>query len=199
MKLLLALLVFVVSVAGCGSDDAAVDNPPVTETTTTFQAVPSSASDPDKAAGSDVIAELLAATAKHRVFDENSFGGQDVFDRINVIDSVAKPNSNGFLTPDPASLLGDEERAAIAQALAPLDVTWVPSFQAVVGDAEDPDYRDVGAILTLGAPEFNGGQAEVASELWCGGLCGIGGTHVLERDASGVWAVTGTTGESWIS
>ncbi|MAT04663.1 MAG: hypothetical protein CL424_06440 [Acidimicrobiaceae bacterium] len=147
----------------------------------------------------ETIADVLGAAAAHRVFDDNSFGGQDVFDRVNVVDSFATPDSSGFLTPVPDSPLLDNERAAIEAALEPVAVTWVPSLQAVIGDGELPDYEEVGAVLTLSRPEIDDGIAEVTSNLWCGSTCGIGGTHVLEQGAEDVWSVTGTTGQQWIS
>ncbi len=156
----------------------------------------------------NVVSEVLAAAAAYRLFDDNSFGGQDVFDRVNIVDSYATADTNGFPVADPESPLPLEVRAAIEAALAPLAVAWVSSLHDVIGnqpapgaspDGALPDYQEVGAVLTLGAPNIEGDDAEVPSNLWCGGRCGIGSTHVLERSPSGDWAVTGTTGKIWIS
>lgn len=73
-------------------------------------------------------------------------------------------------------------------------------MQAVIGTGEMPEFGQVGVILTLAEPEIDGSDAEVTSNLWCGGDCGIGGTHVLERAGTGAWSVTGMTEDGgWIA
>jgi hypothetical protein len=57
----------------------------------------------------------------------------------------------------------------------------------------------IGAVLTLAVPAIDADDATVASTLWCGGLCGIGATHTLHRDATGTWTVTGTEGPMFIA
>lgn len=203
MKTVRLMLALVALGTGCGADDGPTRQPESSRSPTEQTPAPSSGVDtvaeqePDPM--SDAIADVLGVAAAYRVFDDNSFGGQDVFDRVNVIDSFATPDTYGFLTPDPAAPLLENERAAIEAALDPVAVTWVSSLQAVIGDGTLADYEQVGAVLTLGRPEIDDDVAEVTSNLWCGGDCGIGGTHVLERTASDLWSVTGTTGEQWIS
>lgn len=203
MKPVLVVLALVPLSIGCSADDGAGNVSESEHSLGEADPVPTSAVDTiarqERVTTSEATAEVLGAAAAHRVFNDNSFGGQHVFDRVNVVDSFGTPDSSGSLTPGSRSPLLDEERAAIEAALEPVAVTWVPSLQAVIGDGELADYQQVGAVLTLGRPEIDGGVAEVTSDLWCGGECGIGGTHVLERGASGFWSVTGTTGDQWIS
>jgi hypothetical protein len=57
----------------------------------------------------------------------------------------------------------------------------------------------LGAVVTLAEPEIDDTTATAHSELYCGGLCAIGGAHELERQPDGTWAVTGEVGPQWIS
>lgn len=157
------------------------------------------ATTPNASDDASQVAEVLAAVAANRVFEDNSFGGQDVFERINIVDTLGNDNGDAFLTPDAGSPIDNEVRDAIEAALDPLEVTWVASLSEVIDGVEDPDYEQVGAVLTLGAPNIAGTGATVVSNLWCGGLCAVGGANVLERATSGSWSVTGATGSQWIS
>jgi hypothetical protein len=44
----------------------------------------------------------------------------------------------------------------------------------------------------------SGSKVEVGTGYWCGGLCGSGGTKVVEF-RNGAWVVTGSVGGTWIS
>jgi hypothetical protein len=186
-----AFVTLLILVPACGSDDAsdvppsAAKGPPAAEAENHSSAV-----EVDERPG------ILAAVALARVVDDNSFGGQDVFAHVDVVDRLGRPGGDGnVFVDDDAEPLTGPERVAIEQRLAPRTVTWVASLQAVIGDGQElPAAGEVGAVLTLAAPDIDGGRATVASQLWCGGTCGIGGTHSLERDASGTWTVTGTVG-----
>ena len=145
------------------------------------------------------VAAVLGAVAANRVFEDNSFGGQAVFERVNIVDTLGTDDGDAFLEPDSTSPIGAEARAAIEAALAPIEVTWVPRLLDVIGDVDAPSHLSVGAVLTLGVPSIAGTEATATSNLWCGDLCAIGGAHTLERSPSGTWAVTGVTGSQWVS
>lgn len=146
-----------------------------------------SASDADEAVG-------VAAAA--RLFNDNSFGGQDVFDRINIVDNFGT-DRDGFVVADPNSPIPQPARTAIEAALAPVPVTWITDARTVIMDGSS-DYTEVGAVLSIATPIIDGDTAQVTTSLWCGGTCGIGGTHELRQDGAR-WAVEGTVGPQWIS
>ena len=143
---------------------------------------------------------MIVAAVVRRVHTDNSFGGEDVFDRLNIVQRLGDATGDGMVNVGEHSVLIDADtRLAIEQALAPAVVTWVDSTSAVIGDAQQiPDAAEVGAILTIAAPKIDGDRATITTGLWCGGTCGTGGTHTLKR-TSGTWNVTGATGPQWVS
>jgi heat shock protein HslJ len=154
------------------------------------------------AAPADETTALLAAVAANRVFDDNSFGGSDdVFDAIGVVDALATVDDDGFAQVGAdARPLSPEERAAITEALAPLPVRWIePGRRTAVFDRIMDGTARLGAVVTLAEPEIDDTTATAHSELYCGGLCAIGGAHELERQPDGTWKVTGEVGPQWIS
>ena len=124
-----------------------------------------------------------------------------MFDRVNIVDRYGTPTADGFLEFGPdSSLIEPEVRAAVEQALKPMSVTWVGSSSEVIGTGQEiPSYQDVGPVLTLGTPNVDGDQAEITTGLWCGDLCGTGGTYGLEWTESEGWVITGMEGPQWIS
>lgn len=142
------------------------------------------------------LADVLAAIAVHRVTVDNSFGGGSPFERIDVIETVGVTGADGFVDARDGRPLADAERAAIAGALAPLPVQFVPA--TVFDDLDPADDPGGRAIVTLAEPAEVDGQLIVASQLWCGGLCGIGGAHELRRD-DGTWTIGEPVGPQWIS
>jgi hypothetical protein len=142
----------------------------------------------------------VVAAVVERIRVDNSFGEPDVFDLVNIVDRYGPAGADGGGTVGPdAPPIDAGTRGAIERALAPATVVWVASQDEIVGGRDElPSYVDVGAVLTVGAPVVEGDVAEVTTALWCGGLCGIGGTHTLERRDGG-WVVTGSTGAQWIS
>jgi hypothetical protein len=145
-------------------------------------------------------AAIVAAMAAHRV--NNSDVGDAAVDRINVIDQFATPRPQGFLVVgDDGRAMDASVREAVERSLAPAAVTWIHTYDEVIGDrlaaGESPTYEDVGVILTFGEPAIDGSQATIVSELWCGMLCGGGTTYTLTRADGADWVVTGTTGNGW--
>lgn len=143
----------------------------------------------------------MAAAAVARMGPYNGFGsGGYRFELINVVRYYGTPDRNGFLHTTSASAVIDADvRAAVEQALAPSRVVWVDDASAVIGNGPMlPTSREVGAVLTIAAPDIDGSSARITTGMWCGGTCGTGGRFVL-RKTDGAWSVTGTEGASWIS
>ncbi|MFP5487012.1 MAG: hypothetical protein ACLGHQ_01720 [Acidimicrobiia bacterium] len=143
------------------------------------------------------LADVLAAAARHRVLVDNSFGGEAAFTRVDVVDTIGITDDAGMLDARVGRALRDAERDAIAGALAPLPVGFVPAsvFESL-DPAEDPGGR---VIVTLGEPEQMDGRLVIASQLWCGGLCGVGGANELVRAADGTWSIAEPVGGQWMS
>ena len=202
VKLALVTLAVASLATACGSESASQVGDPASSTPSSaidVGSTPQPATTPNANDASSEVAEVLAAVAANRVFEDNSFGGQDVFERINIVDTLGKDSGDAFLSPGAGSPIDNEVRGAIEVALDPLEVTWVSSLAEVIDDVGNPGYEQVGAILTLGVPDIAGTEATVVSNLWCGELCAIGGASVLGRATSGSWSVTGVTGSQWIS
>ena len=151
----------------------------------------------------DTIAEaraaVIAAEAVARVTVDNSFGGQPTFAEIAVVSRFGVPDEHEMLTVGAnAGPFTDAERAAVEAALAPVRVRWTD-------DPQDPSVvvaqqaGQLSAILTLSEPVIDGDTATIVSALVCGGLCGIGGAAVLERQGDGDWVVTDRPGPQWMS
>ncbi|MFT6293090.1 MAG: hypothetical protein ACJAR2_003711 [Ilumatobacter sp.] len=138
----------------------------------------------------------MSAAAAARLFDDNSFGGQDVFDRVNIINNFGT-DRDGYVVADPDSPIPESTRIAIEAAVRPMPVTWITDASSVIVD-EGSAYTEVGAVLSIAAPIVEGDTARITTSLWCGGTRGIGGTHEVRQDGAG-WAVVGTVGPQWIS
>jgi hypothetical protein len=154
----------------------------------------------------------LAATAAAQVLVDNTFdGGLPAGSSVVIVDRIA--------TFDPASGPADfaalagvaataAERAAIEAALAPTRVAWAsPTDVAALiaewmaADRSAPPGTALAQttfVLALAAPHFDADRARVASQMWCGGMCGVGSEHTLARATNGSWAVTGHQ-QYWIA
>jgi hypothetical protein len=152
---------------------------------------PTLASIPRLNASADSAA-VLAATAHQRVFVDNSRGGSTVFDTVYVLDKLGSPIGPRLDLTAP-STIDDAERDAVAKALAPARVEWVPD-SCSVPNAIAPGSRPVTAILVLGVPFIRGDKAEAVSNLWCNTACAAGGAYSLARSNDGHWRVTGHVG-----
>ena len=210
--------------AGCGApdDSSATDTlaPPTTINATSpsspddhqSTSVPMTVPDPttlasieptiDTARLSDE-AKIVAATAAYRI-DNNGELGDILVDRINVIDQYATQVPEGYLVVgDDGRLLDSTVRQAVEGSLAPANVMWFHTPDDALGNPSGtddlPTYEDIGLILTFGAPEIDGSNATIVSEMWCGMACGGGTTFTLERSDTGEWVVTGTTGNGWVA
>lgn len=148
--------------------------------------------------GDDELPAVLAAAVVHRVLEDNSFGGGNPFDLVQVIERLGTVDAMGFLDAGDGRELTDAERDEITAALAPLPIEFVPTD--VLAGTDAIDDAPVGrAVVTLGAPSELEGRVVITSQLWCGGLCGIGGANELVRGADGTWSIGEPVGAQWIS
>lgn len=144
--------------------------------------------------------QVLGAVALQRVGIDNSFGGDDVFTDVMVVDTLGRADADGFVDDAGGRALTDDERNAITAALAPRRVQFVTAAEARSFEEAHMTGPVAGTgVLTLAEPRVIDGQVTVTSSVWCGGLCATGGAHVVERVADGSWVVTGVTGPQWIS
>jgi hypothetical protein len=148
--------------------------------------------------GDRAPAVLAAAVLYRTTTAANSFHQR--FNTFYVVERLGQADAVGLITGlESGSRLTGPERAAIEEALAPRTVHWVASPQAVRGDDRTPKtIPERHAIISIAIPTIDGDRAEVATELWCSYLCGIGGISILERASDGSWAVTGED-VSWVS
>lgn len=142
---------------------------------------------------------IIAAGVLSRITDHNSYGGQDVFANVGIVETVGTPlpsdASVDFGAADP--LLTDAEKAAIEDAIAPKHVVWLPADNDVLRAALESGQVD--AYVMIAAPTIDGDSATIITNMICGGLCGTGSAFVLARQSDGTWTVTGETGVTWIS
>ncbi len=129
-------------------------------------------------------AALLAAAVERLVTVDNSFGGGDPFDRIDVARSVGG---------DAAEPLGPLALELIAASLEPVaTVVFIDDPEATIAEYVDASTPGV-AVVTVDDLRIDGDRAEVDVGLWCGNVCGIWLTYEAELGTDG-WEILGTTG-----
>lgn len=150
------------------------------------------ASTPD----ADAEAGLLGAAAAHRVLEDNSFGGDDVFDRVEVIEVLGRDNRSDLLIEfdDESPELTAAQRAAIVDSLSPTEVEFVSVGSELISDSATQVAR-----LSLAVPEGSNGDASVATGLACGADCGAGGAQRFMADDDAGWRFVENVGDQWIS
>lgn len=133
-------------------------------------------------------ARLIAAGLLRLVTDDNTFGGEDVFDDIRV-----------------ARHLGSDRTA-----LAPLDLELAAAVLSEYGTVtfiDDPagqiealfDASPAGiAIVKVERIELLDDHAEIELSLWCGSLCGVYITYGAVPSEDG-WEITGPIGPIAVS
>lgn len=143
----------------------------------------------------DVSPAVLAAAVLHRAAVANSFSDPAQFTDLYVVERLGHADSHGFVSiTDEDPVLTDSQRAAIETALAPRNVSWVASADTIRKTGASSTIPEHHAIISIAEPIIDQGRAEIATELWCGWMCAVGSTTVLERSASGTWRVTGEIG-----
>ena len=134
-------------------------------------------------------AELVAAAVTRLVMSDNSFGGGDVFDRVEVAEVIGG---------DPTRQLQSLTRELIALAIDPTArVVFIPDADAAIDRLFDGMTQPVGVVSVEDA-RFHGDRAELDMRLWCGSLCGVFLTYEAELTEKS-WQIRGTTGPIAIS
>lgn len=133
-------------------------------------------------------AQLLALATERIVTTDNSFGGGDVFDRVEIETAV------GGGTGEPLAPL---ERELIAAAIE--DVA-TPVFIPSAADAIDSYFPGQAGVAVVSVTDLRieGDRAEIDMSLWCGSLCAIFLTYEAEL-VNGAWRILGTTGPIAVS
>jgi hypothetical protein len=137
--------------------------------------------------------QIIATAAEHRVEVANGSGRDNLYDSVDVVENLGTPGPRGIDWGDRTPMTrGDRE--AIASALAPRTVNFVP-------EVEYPEIQvsDTYAILTLSAPTTVDERLTIMTGLWCGFSCGIGGAHIVGRDADGTWTIGEPVAPQWIA
>jgi hypothetical protein len=196
-----ALFACALVAAGCGDDDDTA-RPEESTTATRRTADPAAATrtlSPPTSLSLQSTAEtsgrtpaVLAAAVLYRTATAARSSHQR-FNTFYVVERLGDADADGFITGlRRGPRVTGPERAAIEDALARRTVHWVASPQAVRGDDRTPKtIPERHAIISIAVPSIDGDHAEVATELWCGYSCGIGGISIIERDPHGTWSVTG--------
>ena len=192
MRRIALLVLAICAVSSCGTSDVGT-GAPIADVAVSAPATtprPSIDVEPSVDRAADVSA-VIAIAAAERVRSEPISAGLGV----NVVERFGLSQADGLIVPDATGeLLSEQTRAAVEDALSPVTVTWVASVDEVVGDGS-ASADEIGVVLTLTAPTIRGNVAEVGSALWCGMVCGAGGTYTLERTTETDWTVTGVFDE----
>ncbi|MEO1062831.1 MAG: hypothetical protein AAFZ07_15575 [Actinomycetota bacterium] len=138
--------------------------------------------------------QILAMLAADRATGRNGLGTDGSYDAVYVVDTVGQVDpvhADVDFGPDSPPLTADE-RTAIAEALAPLPVTWVDADWIDTPTNIDRLFGEQAAVIGLAAPQLTDGQVQITSFVLCSPVCGTGSLDRLERDASDTWRIAGT-------
>jgi hypothetical protein len=190
---LAALLCAGVVLGGCGDDSPGVVSAPVS-------AVPSATGDTSSAEYARTL-QIYTAVIRQLVTVDHTFGsGPSPFKHVWVLDHavqrVAQPETRQDAPGEPFSDALKADLTRNLSDLPPLD--FIAAFEEAGDIQADPPVKDHGVIITLGPLERHGAAIHVGHEIWCGGLCAEWFTYVLQQ-RSGVWTITGDTGQSAIA
>jgi hypothetical protein len=134
-------------------------------------------------------AELLAGAVERIVTVDNSFGGGDPCDRIEVATVVGG---------DPARPVEPLALELIAKSLEPVAaVEFIDDAQAAIEQYFEAAPQGV-AVVSIDDVRIGGERAEVDLLLWCGNLCAVALTYEAELGPDG-WRIIGTAGPVAIS
>lgn len=142
---------------------------------------------------------VVATAALARLTTDNSFGGEPVFDTVNIVDHYGTAIADASFETDPDAPLDPAVRAVVEVAVAPIRVSWIAELSDVIGTGQlIPSYEDVGAVLVFGEPTIERVEATIDTAVWCGSTCGAGGSMLLTRSsATDEWRVTATPRPQW--
>lgn len=150
-------------------------------------------------AESSESAGILAAAALHMATEANTFDSSHRFTEVLVVDRTIPEAGEPIGTGTEGARLSDGERSAIRSVLEPDSrVRFISSPDEFRTDDLRPTI-DGAAIFTLAPIEMvDATTAHVGANMWCGGLCGLWATFVVEL-IDGAWTVTGTDGPIAVS
>lgn len=144
-------------------------------------------------------ADILAATALHMATDANTFEAGHRFTEVLVVDRVVPDAGDPMNAEDSGDRLTEDERSAIRSVL---EAESRVQFISSPDDFRTDDLRptiDGAAIFTLAPIQMiDDTTAHVSASMWCGGVCGLWATFVVELVGS-EWTVTGTDGPIAVS
>jgi hypothetical protein len=127
--------------------------------------------------GNDRSVAIYSAVIRQLVTKDHTFGqGESPFEHVYVLDGVVPRagNVNQSFSSEPDRPFADDLKLAIEaelRDLAPID--FVTDRDSVLrGRQGRGGVINRGVIVSLGPIAPSGNRAEVANNLWCGGLCG---------------------------
>ncbi len=168
-----------------------------------FATLLTACSPPIPAANADPA--IYAAVIRQVVTVDHSFGNSPpAWSTVYVLtstDETTMPPSGGDTTSVPTLITTDTQQA-IAGRLAdlPSDIVWIASNEkAPISDPGGQVTQGKAVIVTLGNIHWqDDGSVLVSVWFYCGNVCGVGKTYILEL-IRGDWKVTGDTGVNVIS
>jgi hypothetical protein len=134
-------------------------------------------------------AELLARAIERLVTVDNTFGGGDPFDVVEVAAVI------GGNREQPVEPLARELIAAAIEPVAVVDC--IPDAKESIDRYFDGTPEAL-AVVSVDDLRIEGERAEIDLALWCGSLCGTWLTYEAELGPDG-WEILGTTGPIAIS
>ena len=119
-------------------------------------------------------------------------GGGEKFGDLWIVDQIC-PDAGEPVDHKGCTPMSSDLKAALLERFPAARFTSDPQ------PMQDRLMEKGGATINwVGPVAGSGDTVQVSSGYWCGGLCGSGGTRVVEFK-NGEWKVTGSVGGTWIS
>jgi hypothetical protein len=169
---------------------ASTSVPRTTPVTVTTQPMSSASAVADAAAPGE--ADVVVAALIHRLYRASGMPDPPTVDRVNLLGRYGRQASGGYLIAD-GSVISEDVRVAVEEALRPSAVTWVSDSNVVIEDltsAEDSTHPEVELLVTIGVPVIVEHGATILVDVVCGILCGSGETYTLNWSEREGWTVT---------
>jgi len=145
----------------------------------------------------DIDEVQVYATVIRQVYTiDHTFGQPPNFPNIYLLKTNTLKNGASAQEGDAPTSAAD---VAIIEALSDLPAlfTWVTSLDDVPQDSYDTVVN--GAVIRVGPIHpVDDGSLQVTASIYFASLGAGGQTYVLEQE-NGVWTITGTTGQRWMS
>ena len=141
--------------------------------------------------------EIHAAVTRQLVEFDNTFGPHHRFTEVLIVDHLDVDAADSLRQGRSAGPFSEDQRSAIAAAIAHLaPVRFITSQRQFIQQDVLAPVIPGSVIITLGPVEFDGDEATVGANLWCGGVCGLWITYRIGEGPDG-WTVIGTEGD-WV-